>query len=60
MQNDLVVWTLDDASTSKLLTEIQRSTSVSFDDAKAMFDRLHELGFYVASPDVVAPEVVGS
>jgi EAL domain-containing protein (putative c-di-GMP-specific phosphodiesterase class I) len=48
---------LDDASTHNLLLEIQRTTSVGYDEAKAVFDRLHQLGFYVASPDVVAPEV---
>ncbi len=57
MENDLVVWTLDDASTQSLLLKIQRTTAVDYDDAKAVFDRLTELGFYVASPDVVAPEI---
>jgi hypothetical protein len=57
MENDLVVWTLDDASTHNLLLEIQRTTSVGYDEAKSVFDRLQELGFYVASPDVVGPEV---
>jgi EAL domain-containing protein (putative c-di-GMP-specific phosphodiesterase class I) len=60
MENDLAVWTLDDASTHNLLLEIQRTTPVGYDEAKAVFDRLRELGFYVARPDVVAPEVVGN
>jgi len=60
MENDLVVWTLDDASTHELLLEIQRTTSVGYAEAKAVFDRLKALGFYVASPDVEAPEVIGN